>query len=227
MKTHSLNRLLLGLLALGVGVTLLLGNLDLVNVSRVIHNWPAVLVAAGLMKLYRAPRSGAWGSAVVLTLIGAWLLLNHHGLLRFDWGLLWPLLLVVIGGILVVGAATGRRMFLSVVTDAGSEVDGFAIMGGLEKRCTSRSFRGGDLLAAMGGVDLDLRDSSIAGSEAQIDALAFWGGVEIRVPQDWEVVLSGVPIMGGVEDKTRRTGPARGRLVVRGVAIMGGVEVKN
>ncbi len=197
MRSHSLNRFVLGLVILAIGVVLLLGNLDVVDVSRVLRYWPAILLAAGLVKLSRAPRSGAWGNGVVLTLIGAWLLLDIHGFLHLNWSLVWPVLLVVIGGLLVVGAATGRRLFLSSVTDAGSVMDGFAIMGGLEKRCTSQSFRGGDLLAVMGGVDLDLRDSSLAEPEVHIDALAFWGGIEIKVPTDWEVVLSGVPLIGG------------------------------
>ena len=32
---------------------------------------------------------------------------------------------------------------------------------------------------------------------------AFWGGIEIKVPEDWTVVTRVMPLMGGVEDKTR------------------------
>jgi hypothetical protein len=53
------------------------------------------------------------------------------------------------------------------------------------------------------------------------------GGIEIVVPEDWQVVSRGVAFMGGFEDKTRGVPDAKQRLVVKGLAIMGGVETKN
>jgi hypothetical protein len=48
------------------------------------------------------------------------------------------------------------------------------------------------------------------------------------VPEDWTVVSHLVPIMGGVEDKTRPPQTATShRLTLRGMALMGGVEIKN
>jgi hypothetical protein len=54
-----------------------------------------------------------------------------------------------------------------------------------------------------------------------------WGGIEIKVPDEWEVVNRGNAFLGGFEDKTRPLPGANRRLVVTGTAIMGGVEVKN
>ena len=57
---------------------------------------------------------------------------------------------------------------------------------------------------------------------------AFWGGIEIRVPEDWEVQVKGTAILGGYGDETRTIeGDGRKVLVVTGTAIMGGVEIKN
>lgn len=56
---------------------------------------------------------------------------------------------------------------------------------------------------------------------------AFWGGVTLRCPPDWTVILEGTPILGSFDEKTVRP-PGNGkRLVIRGYAIMGGVEVRN
>ena len=61
-----------------------------------------------------------------------------------------------------------------------------------------------------------------------IDTFALWGGIDIKVPPDWSVVLQGLPLMGGFEDKTAKPPEGgRKRLLVRGLAIMGGVEVHN
>ena len=51
---------------------------------------------------------------------------------------------------------------------------------------------------------------------------------QIKVPADWKVTNEALPIMGGVDDKTRAPeGEVRGHLVLKGPIIMGGVEVKN
>jgi len=103
-----------------------------------------------------------------------------------------------------------------------------AIMGGVTRGNNSPSFRGADLLAIMGGLEIDLRKAAIHG-EAVIDLFVMWGGIEIRVPEDWTVTSHVVPLMGGVEDKTRppQTAHIQHNLVLRGVALMGGVEIKN
>jgi predicted membrane protein len=79
----------------------------------------------------------------------------------------------------------------------------------------------------MGGVEVDLRQASIAQPEAVLDVFAMWGGVEVRVPGDWEVVNRGWAFLGGFEDTTHHSAGTSKRLVVTGLAIMGGVEIKN
>ena len=102
-----------------------------------------------------------------------------------------------------------------------------AIMAGVARGNNSPAFRRADLFAFMGGCEIDLRKAAING-EAIIDLFCMWGGIEIRVPEDWTVVSQIVPLMGGVDDKTRppQTASAH-RLTLRGMALMGGVEIKN
>ena len=68
------------------------------------------------------------------------------------------------------------------------------------------------------------------GTEAVIDVFAFWGGMEIKVPEDWTVIIRAIPLMGGVDDKTHMVQPppaVEKRLVISGIVMMGGVVVKN
>lgn len=119
------------------------------------------------------------------------------------------------------GAGTPRRSGENVV-------NAFVIMGGITRRLSTLDFKGGTVVAIMGGAKIDLRAASITQGEAAIDVLAFWGGIEIRVPDDWIIVPQVFPFMGGFDDKTGpRPAGARKRLVVRGLAFMGGVEVKK
>jgi predicted membrane protein len=101
-----------------------------------------------------------------------------------------------------------------------------AIIGGVTRGSTSRAFRKANLVAVMGGLEIDLRHAEING-EASIDVFSLWGGIEIRVPEDWTVDSQVIPILGGVEDKTRPTRVANHRLIVRGSVVMAGVEIKN
>jgi hypothetical protein len=54
------------------------------------------------------------------------------------------------------------------------------------------------------------------------------GGIEIRVPTNWDVINDVFPFMGGIEDKTTRPSSASApRLVLRGFVMMGGVTIQN
>lgn len=84
-------------------------------------------------------------------------------------------------------------------------------------------------VAVMGGCHLDLRRAEIEGPEAVITAVSFWGGVEIIVPEGFDVELRGFSFMGGRTLRLRDVPVVRGspRIVVRGYSVMGGVHVKS
>ncbi|WP_020574113.1 DUF1707 SHOCT-like domain-containing protein [Actinopolymorpha alba] len=84
-------------------------------------------------------------------------------------------------------------------------------------------------VAFMGGVQLDLRDARFAQREVTIRAFAVMGGIEITVPEDVNVVVDGVGIMGGFDETGAHMEARPGQPVVRvtGLAFWGGVEVKR
>jgi hypothetical protein len=136
-------------------------------------------------------------------------------------------LFVFLGGYLVWRGLGGARRPRSV--DGNAHLSALAIMAGINRGSNSPAFQGADLTAVMGGCEIDLRQASIAAGEtAVIEVFALWGGIEIRVPEDWTVITRVTPLLGGVEDQTRPSKSAdTKRLEVRGVAIMGGIVVKN
>lgn len=218
-------QLVLGLLIAIVGVFLTLDTVGILDAEYYLRLWPAGLIALGLAKLLqsRGGHSGMLGG-VVLTLIGTWLLLDNLRIVRVDIWEAWPLLIVLLGLSIVWRSVAGRRPQPS---DSNSIVSAVAILGGVNRGNNSGTFRGGDLTAIMGGCEVDLRQAKING-EAIVDVFAMWGGIEIKVPEDWTVVGRVTPLLGGFEDKTRPPqGASEHRLVVRGFVLMGGIEVKN
>ena len=69
-------------------------------------------------------------------------------------------------------------------------------------------------------------DASIKG-EANIDVFTLMGGMSMRIPEDWLVIIDVSPFMGGYDDKTRHPIENTKRLLIRGTTIMGGIEIKN
>lgn len=110
--------------------------------------------------------------------------------------------------------------------DDDSIIEVSAILGGFVRRVSSQRFRGGDINVIMAGCEIDLRQASIEG-EAVLNVFALCGGITIKVPPDWSVILQGTPILGGFEEKTIVPPHQNKRLYVIGYAIMGGLEVRN
>jgi predicted membrane protein len=224
-RHRSVPQLIFGLIVIVVGVLLTLDTLGIADAEYYLRYWPAGLIALGLAKAWQS-RDGHGGTfgGLILVVIGSILLLESLVALRIEVWALWPAVLVVIGASLVWRSVAGRRIAAS---DTNSTLSAVAVLSGVNRGNNSRTFRGGDLTAIMGGCEVDLRHAAIDG-EAIVDVFAMWGGIEIRVPEDWTVIGRVTPLLGGFDDKTRPPqGAGAHRLIVRGMVIMGGVEVKN
>ena len=224
-------QVVLGLLVIGMGLLFLLDNLDILDMHRLLAFWPMVFIIAGVVKLCDTRTQGGVLTGGALVGIGILLTLDRMDLIDFNLRTMWPLVLIGVGGYLVFKAVRGRRGGNGAILADGVAGEGVldvvAVLGGFERRVTSQDFRGAEITAIMGGCALDLRGASIE-KEAVISVFAFWGGVTLKCPPDWTVVLEGTPILGGFEEKTVAPPPGNARrLVVRGYAIMGGVEVRN
>lgn len=220
-------RLIFGLFIIALGVLFTLDNLDILEAGRVLGYWPVILIFIGLVKMVWPAARLDFGIGGLLVVIGTWILLNNTGLLDLSFGDFWPLLLVLLGVWIIYRSVAGRAE-RTISDDSGSSIRSFAVMGGVERKNGSQDFRGGELTAIMGGVEIDLRQASISSGPAVLDVFAMWGGIEIRVPEDWRVTGKVTPIMGAFEDTARP--PAGGgtkELVIKGLVLMGGVEVKN
>jgi len=218
-------QLVFGLFAISLGILFTLDNLGIVDFGDVWRFWPAILIAFGVCQILCATCSSRIVAGAVFIAVGALLLLDNLHYLRFSIGDFWPLILVVIGGSLVWQALERGNARWPASSD---DVSGFAFMSGVVRNSNTQSFRGGDLTAIMGGCEIDLRQASISDGEATMQVLAFWGGIEIKVPEDWSVQSSVVPLLGGFEDRTRppRDGTPK-TLHVKGLVMMGGVDVHN
>ncbi|MFH0991139.1 MAG: DUF5668 domain-containing protein [bacterium] len=236
MQTKKMDisfQLIIGLIIIGIGVVFTLDNMGLIEAGEFLVYWPALLILYGTVKVVQCEGLPCrlWGGLWIL--VGSLILLRSLDIFFFRIWNLWPLFLVLLGFSMIWGSMK-RKTVVNIFSgerskDSNSTISGFALMGGFKRTNDSQEFSGGELTAIMGGIEVDLRRASIKeGEEAVLDLFAFWGGIEIRVPEDWIIVLEGIPLLGGFEDRTMppKGGP-RKKLVIKGYAIMGGVEIKS
>jgi len=103
-----------------------------------------------------------------------------------------------------------------------------AIMGGFQRRGPWIAPRRFTAFAFWGGGEIDLREARYAEGEVTIRAFAIMGGIQVTVPEDAEVHVSGVGIMGGFDHRASGAGQVGGpRIIVKGFAFWGGVDVQR
>jgi hypothetical protein len=238
-RTHTGGRLWFGIVILGLGVLWTLDNLGFADSERVLEWWPVVLIAFGLSKLLG--RGGARPLAAALWVgAGLWLLGHNLGLLPWGVSDVWPMLLIVFGVSIIRRALRGpQTLAVGAAPLAGgpspapdvSGADTFSctsIWAGVDRTVTSQSFRGGDYTAIMGGGKVNLHGARPVPEGAVIDVFIVMGGLEIQVPEDWQVVNQLHALLGGIAD-SRNTVSLQGGpvLFLKGTVVMGGIEIKN
>ncbi|MGI5951358.1 MAG: DUF1707 SHOCT-like domain-containing protein [Brooklawnia sp.] len=87
-------------------------------------------------------------------------------------------------------------------------------------------------LAFWGGGTIDLRDAVFTSPETTITCIAVMGGIEVIVPPEMEVRVTGFGLLGGFgwekvhQARQQRQAPEGApRVIIQGLGLMGGVEV--
>ena len=215
-------RLVIGLAILIVGVLAWLDHLGRIDANDFAQWWALILIALGLAHLPQR----RWLTAGFYFILGLVFLPPLPFLPHFHLGEilgLWPLLISAAGVTLL------NQTFHPTAKDTpgSGAFRAFAWMGGSGRTIASENFVGGDAIVVMGACELNLANARIA-NEAVIDVLAFWGGIEIRVPPNWTIENHVTVLLGGIgnhaTNATEGDGP---RLIIRGSVIMGGIEIRN
>lgn len=229
-RRSPVGSLVLGALVVTAGVVLLLDNMGIVQVEHIWRFWPLFLIGLGLSRILS---SSAWLAKVwggVVAGVGVLLLTENFGLFHVNFNLVWPLVVIGFGLSMLWRAVGPARTGNECGVTTNPDVNLVGIFSGGRRRIDSKEFRGCDVFTFCGGFEIDLRNATLANGKAVIDINAVFGGVEVRVPESWSVLMKGVGIFGGFENKTAppRAGETPGpELIVTGAAIFGGASVRN
>jgi predicted membrane protein len=200
--------------------------------------WPVFVIGIGLMCVFRRGVMHRLRGGFLMA-VGGLFLAHNFGYIRGSvWALVWPMVLIFLGLMFLLKGYARQRGLTGDGWDAGipsssigtaNVLNEHAVFGGIQRRVDSQEFEGGEITAIFGGVHLDLRSAATKKDEVVIEMNAIFGGVELMVPDTWDVTVRGEAIFGGFEDKTmRRRDPQAGKrphLIITGSAVFGGVTV--
>ena len=213
-------RLFFGLLIVAVGTVLLLDNAGVLDAGEIFGTWwPAILILAGILTFAANPRH--WPVALIITAVGLAFLLSNLDIVDLG-NFIIPAAIILVGLLVLFGRGLGAR------TEAGDRVNSFNVFSGSEIASHSKQFQGGNITAVFGGAEVDLRDT-LPAPGAELDVFAAFGGVEVTVPQGWNVITRGLPLFGGIENATAKDPvPADApTLAVNATVLFGGLEIKH
>lgn len=218
----------IGIILIILGLGFFLQQAEIIEFKEIIENyWPLVLVIMGCIQLLR--RNVSFVGGIIMILIGGLLQANISDSLPANLtGYIWPSILILVG-LRFVFSSNRFKQFEKYNVKDEDMINNLALFSGVETKNNSQCFKGGNIAAFFGGAEIDLTKANLSREGASLDLTAAFGGITIRVPYNWNVVASGVPIFGGWENKTRYEGPVDDSktIYIKCFVAFGGIEIKN
>ena len=72
---------------------------------------------------------------------------------------------------------------------------------------------------------LDLRDATLE-KETILDATSVFGGIEILVPKDVNIIVKSTPIFGGVSNRVSKSKDNKKTIYIQAFCMFGGIDIK-
>jgi predicted membrane protein len=217
-----------GFILIILGALFILDTFDIMDFGDTFSTWwPLILIIVGLLKIKGSEKS----SGLIFFVLGVIFLLTTLDVIYWSsiWRF-WPLILIFIGISMVMRGS--RRPHILKMRSAGESSEEFvrasAIFGANEQKIISSNFKGGDIMTLFGGVELDLRQAQVSPEGCTLHVTSIFGGVEILVPPNWDLLISGVPVFGGIESRNpvEDSELKKEKVRVKCTVAFGGVEIK-
>lgn len=215
-------RVWIGLIFIVLGVGFLLQLAGIIDFTSLLQDWwPLIFVVIGVIILLNRTYSSTV-SGWLFILVGALLIFNQWTDMNLA-SFILPAILIFIGLVFIFSKQDKKDIHVD------DDINSFTLFSGAEVRSQSKNFQSGSVTAIFGGADIDLRDAVIADEGATIEVTTIFGGLELIVPENVIVEISGIPIFGGWEDNTKRFADDADLPIIKlnCLTIFGGVEVRN
>jgi len=245
-RTQNRGRLIGGIIIIAIGLLFLCREMGM-YIPGWIFTWQMLLIVIGLyIGIKHAFRNFTW---IVLMLVGgAFLLREFYPNIAFG-QYIWPVAIILVGLALIFkpkskhcqgrfDAAKYRRYssryeksWNTAENRQGEDyVELSAVFGSVVKHIITKEFKGGEVNAVFGGVELNMTQADFD-EKVELEMNAIFGGARLIIPPHWEVQSELAAVLGSVEDKRPLykdpTGTPSRTLILRGSAVFGGIEIKS
>ena len=177
--------------------------------------WTLFLIIPSLIGLIKRESIGC---SFLVLILGILMLLASQDII--EWSIIWkifvPLIIIVVG----LSIIFGNKRVRSVRANAKEYVAVFSGIDEIIKEIKS-DFK---VTSVFGGVELDLRDVDLK-NDLVIDCFCLFGGIDIRLPKDVKLEISGFPVFGGVENKYHSNKDSKVTVYVNQMTIFGGIDL--
>ena len=220
-----INRILWGLVFIVLGVIIALNVFNIIDFNIFFRGWWLVfIIVPCFIGLFDNTNESKVGNIVGLV-IGVLLLLMCNNLIRFDIiiKLFIPAIFVIIGLYLILGSSINSKVKEKINSTNKDNLESI-VATFAEKNEKPNKFNGAKVDAIFGSVYLDLSESSIK-NESVIVATGIFGSVNIKVPEDFQVIIKSTPIFGGVSNKSKGKNEKK-IIYIEAYAVFGSVDIK-
>jgi len=244
------NGITFALLVVGIGCLLLCLNGGIFPIAWKCFfiSWPMLLFVLGCSALCRIH----YVSGIIMASIGTFFLVPRFSCIFpytvFDETFLstwWPVFIIIGGFLILFSILLKPKQFIrrhhrrskgcwedNHVTTQSDNSDGTInykfVFSGTEQVILDPVFKGGNIETVFGGMELDLRHTSLSEGETFLYVKAVFGGVEIKAPDNWFIDVRSESFFGGVTDdrlKSQQIDHSKKMIVVVNCAF-GGVTIR-
>ncbi len=225
------NRAIIGVVLVLLGLFLVLRNTGVFPdfIEDIIFSWPMLLVTIGLVITIGS--AGSKTSGIIVMAVGAFFLIPHIFRETFDISMFWPSIFIIVGVVFIFSKRKGWNSVTTTAQVGDDYIDYVHVFSGGERQIVSDNFRGGKVSAVFGGSEIDLTQAKLAPGVSELEIACVFGGTTIIVPDDWNVKIEVVPVLGGFGDSRKlrpgRTIDVSRQLIIKGAVVFGGGEVKS
>ena len=208
---NNMKSILWGVVLVLLGVLVGTNSLGITNIDIFFDGWLSlfIIIPCFIGLFSNEDKTGN----IIGLLVGVILLLGMNNILDLDkiWKLIVPSIIVIIGLSLIF-----KNSFNSKVNDKINKLN--------KEKNSDKKFNGSDITACFGGIKLDLREAIIE-KDIVINASSIFGGINILVPEDVNVIVKSTSIFGGVTNKKENTNSKK-NIYINAMCMFGGVDIK-
>lgn len=245
-NSHRRGKIAGGILIVTIGSLFLAKELG-VDLPHWLFSWKTLLIGFGLVSgIKHNFRNRMW---MILVIVGSTFLLGdiYPDLImkRF----LWPIIFILIGLAMIFKPRSKNgshffkywghkpryqynqeNNFSNTTSNNEDSIDSTVFFGGVKKNIISKNFKGGNIVVAFSGIELNLMQADLA-ENAVLEVTTAFGGTKILAPANWEIKSEIECVFGSVEDKRpihQSVNNAFSKtLILKGTVFCGGIDIRS